>query len=274
MATLARWARQPLLHFVVLGAGLVGIERWQRPLPPTVIVVDREVRAGLVQDFSRRFGRAPSPVEAQALVQRYIETEVLVREASRRHLGDGDVIVRRRLLQKMELLLDALGEQGPPSEAMLADYLATHAARYQRPPMLTLEQVFVSGRSAEKKAQAEALRQRVQAGEGAVHLGEPFLHGRRLGPLALPELSRLFGGDVGEQAQQQAPMQWSAPVVSAYGWHVLRVIERTPGRPATLAEVHAEVLRDLGEETHAQRRKQALDKLRQRYQIQAPDGAW
>ena len=106
---LRRWLKEPLLHFAVLGAALVGLHRWVAP--PSLgrqIVLSAPLIHGLRQDHLRRNGALPTASEEAALVQRYIDNEVLYREALALGLDRGDIIVRRRLVQKMEFLTEGL----------------------------------------------------------------------------------------------------------------------------------------------------------------------
>jgi parvulin-like peptidyl-prolyl isomerase len=63
------------------------------------------------------------------------------------------------------------------------------------------------------------------------------------------------------------PGQWTGPIESSYGLHLVRVDEQIPGQVLPLATVHDAVLRDVMNE----RRRQALDaayaKMQQRYSI-------
>src|SRR6476469_6919771 len=104
-----RWYREPLVQMALAGAVLFALYRWvSPPRPGQRIEVSAEVVRGLRADHARRTGAAPTAAEEQALVRRYVENEALYREALALTLDRGDVIVRRRLVQKMELFLLSL----------------------------------------------------------------------------------------------------------------------------------------------------------------------
>ena len=97
-----RLLREPLVHFFVLAVLLLAVQqRFLKPASRQRIVVSPEVVRGLRQDFLRRTGGDPAPAEAAALLERYLDNEVLYREALAQGLDRGDIIVRRRLIQKM-----------------------------------------------------------------------------------------------------------------------------------------------------------------------------
>ena len=268
--TLRRWLREPLLHFAVLGAALFALHAAVAPPAPTDrIVVTTAVQRGFQQEHLRRHGRLPTADETRALVDRYVDTEVMLREALALGLDRGDIIVRRRLVQKMEFLNQGSEPLPPPTDDALQAFLAAHAERYQLASRLSLEHVFVSTQAHPNDAAAVAtdLRVRVEAGEDPARLGEPFLRGRVLKAQSEGELAGVFGPAFAHEAFSLVPDAWSGPIASSFGQHLVRVFDRSGGRPATVAEVRREVTRDWEEEQRAAAARAALARLRQRYDV-------
>ena len=100
-----RILREPVLHFVVLGAALFAYGRVApeaAPLPERHIEVTPADLARLQKNFEVFAGRAPQPEELEELVQDYVLDEILVQEALSRGLDKDDPEIRQRLRQKME----------------------------------------------------------------------------------------------------------------------------------------------------------------------------
>ncbi|MFO0572639.1 MAG: peptidylprolyl isomerase [Polyangia bacterium] len=271
-AGLRRIAAEPLVHFVVLALLLLGAQALQRlfTASPERIRLGREEQAGVAADLARRLGRAPTADELRAAVSRLIDDEVLVREALRRGLDQGDVIVRRRLIQKMELLAEALTPAPTPTDAELLALRDRAAGRYREPARVALEHVFVSrDRSGPEVARrAEALRRRLVAGEPPTALGEPFPHGAALGLLKESQLAAIFGAELARAALLLPPGAWSAPLPSSYGLHVVRVTAREEARLPSLDELRERLIVDLRDSQRDERRRLALDALRARYTVE------
>ena len=269
---LRRLAAEPLVHFVVLGLLLLGAQALQRlfTASPERIRLGREEQAGVAADLARRLGRAPTADELRAAVSRLIDDEVLMREALRRGLDRGDVIVRRRLIQKMELLAEALAPAPTPTDAELLALRDRAAARYCEPARVALEHVFVSQdrHGPEAPQRAAALRRRLVAGEPPASLGEPFPHGAALGLLKESQLAAIFGAELAHAVLLLPPGAWSAPLPSSYGLHVVRVTAREEPRLPSLDELRERLLIDLREARRDERRRSALDVLRARYTIE------
>ncbi|MGZ3444026.1 MAG: peptidylprolyl isomerase [Polyangia bacterium] len=261
--------REPWVRFLLLGAALLALHRLVAPRPPgRRIDVDGALVDGLRQEQRRRTGALPTADEERALVQRYVDSEVLYREALAQGLDRGDLIVRRRLVQKMEFLLEADADGREPSDEALRALLGDEAARFSRPARLTLEHVFVArDRHADARAEAEELRTRLAAGDEAARLGDPFLRGRRFAQVSARELAGVFGEPFADAVAALPDDRWSAPIESSFGLHLVRVSARTAARPATLDEVRAPLRQLWRERQRAALRRAGLERLRRRDEV-------
>lgn len=194
-----------------------------------------------------------------------VDEEALVREARALGLDREDPIVRRRLIQKMDLLLDALSDPGPLDEEALVAHLAAHPERFRREARLELEQVFVDrGRhGADTAARAEAVGAALRDGRPAT--GDPHPHGRRLGPMTRAGIEARLGVAVATAAEDAAPGIWTGPIESPWGLHWLRVTAREATRSPSLAEARAEIEADLRAERRAEAKRRRLAELRRRH---------
>ncbi|HWP66497.1 MAG TPA: peptidylprolyl isomerase [Candidatus Limnocylindria bacterium] len=232
----------------------------------------------LRQDHTRRLGVEPTPAEDAALVERYVDDEVLYREALAMGLDRGDIIVRRRLLQKMEFLLEGLHPVPEPTDAELEAYLEAHADRYRTPARIDLVHVFVSrdrhGDGA--GAVAAALREQLLAGANFAALGDPFLRGRELRAQSEQDLAGIFGPAFARAVVELPVDTWSPPIASSYGLHLVRVRARNPAALPPLARIRATVQQDWVDERRRATLRAAVDELRQKYVVRverAADGS-
>jgi hypothetical protein len=276
-ATLRKLIREPLFHFLLLGAVIffiagrshsIGVASGEK-----IVVTQRHIES-IVVGFSRTWMRPPTQEEMQGLVDDYVREEVLYREAKAMRLDQDDIIVRRRMRQKFEFLSeDRAARSGPPNEQELEAYLRQYANKYREEPRVTFEHIFFNrqkhGKSAE--ADAKAVLARLTGKNGAAidveKLGDAFLLPFRFEKVSVGETARLFGENFGKQLASVETGNWAGPLESNYGLHLVRVDERAPGIAPPLANVREAVLGDLMNE----RRKQELDaqyaKLRAGYTI-------
>lgn len=262
------WWRDPALHFVVAGAAVFAADRWLHPpADPRAVVISRPFVSGVRDELARRDGRPPDGPALRAAVQAFVDEELLYREALRLGLDRGDVIVRRRLVQKMEFLAeDDLGPE--PDDDALRRLVAAHPDRYALPMRVRFYGVFVDrGRHPDDAdAVARSLGARLAAGEDPARLGDPSTS-----PGAQSTTVDRVAAELGADAAatlRTAPLgRWSAPVASRFGLHLLRVDEREEARLPSLAEVRERALHDWREERVAAARRSALERLRARYAV-------
>jgi len=159
----ARWnpLREPLVHFALGALLILGAERAvprQRavvaPARPR-IVVDADALADLRARFESQSWHRATPDEERALVDEYVRDEALAREARARHLDEGDAVIRRRLVQKMELLLEAQSVT-EPTEAELTRWLDAHAAEFHRARTVSFEHVYFARSTRGDRAEPDA----------------------------------------------------------------------------------------------------------------------
>jgi len=267
--------REPLFHFLLLGAvvffiaersGSIGV-----PSGKKIVVTQSQIES-IVVGFSRTWMRPPTQEELQGLVNDYVRDEVLYREARTMGLDQDDVIVRRRMRQKFEFLVeDMAARTGPPSDQELEAYLRQHADKYSEEPSFGFEQIFFSRekRGAFAEAEATAMLARLR-GRGAIDiekLGDAFLLPSQFKKTSAGETARLFGEKFTNELTKVQLGTWAGPIESSYGLHLVRVNARIPEVAPPLANVRGSVLRDL----LSDRRKQELDtqyeKLRARYTV-------
>jgi hypothetical protein len=263
--------REPLTHFVALGAVLFAVDAWthRQHAAPRTITYDRAFLQGLAQDLARRDGRSPSGVELRAAAEALVREEVLYREGLTLGLERGDLIVRRRVVQKMEFLLEDTDLPAEPSEARLQAWLDAHPERFVPAPRVSLEQVFFDQgrRGGSLQGDVERARQGLLRGDAPGPLGDPFVSGGTLLGQSPAELAALLGEGSARAVTALPVGAWSEPLPSRYGLHLVRVTERTQGSAPGLSEVRDAVRAEVHREDAERRRQDAVARLVQRYDV-------
>jgi len=272
---LRKLIREPLFHFVLLGAViflLAGRVRSGSVGSGDKIVVTQSQIESIVVGFSRTWMRPPSQEELQGLVNDYVREEVLYREAKAMGLDQDDVIVRRRMRQKFEFLAeDQAARIGPPTDQELESYLRQHADKYSEEPSFSFDHIFFRRemRGASADAEANALLARL-SGKGTIDiakLGDAFLLPSRFEKTSADETARLFGEKFAEDLAKAPLGTWAGPIESSYGIHLVRVNARIPEGAPPLAKVRESVLRDLLSDRRNQELDTQYEKLRARYTV-------
>jgi len=270
MSLLGRVLREPLLHFALLAAVVLAVAHWVVPPSPRRIVVTADELRGLRQEHRRRTGTDPTPADEQALVDRFVDDEVLYREALALGLDRGDVILRRRLIQKMQFLTEDMSPVAEPTDADLEAYLAAHRQRYSVGDRVSLTHVFFTPYRPDDDVEARATDARAQlvAGIDPTTLGDPFVRGRDFVLETEPELAAVFGPAFASAVMALPVGAWSAPIRSSYGIHLVRIKERRVAQSLGMAELRDRLRHDWQEERRAGANQEALARLRAQYEIE------
>ncbi|HSW14744.1 MAG TPA: peptidylprolyl isomerase [Solimonas sp.] len=296
--------QQPLLHFLLLGALLFALQDHLRPREAIHLRAADVER--LREEWRSDTGRAPTPAQLQASLDHWLADEALLREALRLGLDQRDVVAQRRLLMNLRFAFpetplddaallreaEALEMQGSDlvmrrrliqameqrllgelrlSERELRDYVAAHPGRYAAPPRYHFRQVYLAAGRAPEEA-TRMLAQLRAAPPAATLPGDAFQLGERFDGLTAAEIARGFGADFAQALQQLPPGQWSGPLASPYGAHLLWLEQIEPGAPADFAALRQQAAYALLAEREAQFLAQARSRLRQRYRVQAESG--
>jgi len=251
---LKAFLREPLVHFLLLGAALFALDAWLRQPPAASADPEIVVSAGrintLAQNFKRTWQRPPTQEELDGLIQDFVREEVLYREALALGLDRDDTIIRRRLRQKLEFVSDEAAALVTPTDQDLAGFLATNADAFRIEGRATFAQVFLDpGRHpATLAADAAQLRDVLNAAGTATQpaaLGDSLLLLEpRYEDVSRSEVTRLFGSDFAAALFAQPAGQWVGPIASGYGVHLVRLDAMTPDRLPALAEVRPLVERE------------------------------
>jgi hypothetical protein len=263
--------REPLAHFLALGALLFLFFEWKSGSGSTRITITPGQVEHLASAFEKTWGRPPTEPEVKGLIDEQVREEVATREAVAMGLDRDDTIIRRRLRQKMEFLTEDAVDQAPPTDAELQGWLEEHAAAFGGGTQVALRLVHVStekrGASARTAAEKLLARLRARPEANADELGDASMLPREFPIGALSEVSRVFGSEFAAKVEAAEPGQWSGPIESPYGLHLVLVLERTAGALPALADVRRRVEREFLAERRRARLEALYERLLRKYTV-------
>ncbi len=240
--------REPLLHFLLIGMALFLL--YGRAAPPADdgnrITVTRAGIATLTSRFEATWSRPPTPVELQGLIDSYVRDEILFREGVALGLLKDDPVIKRRVRQKLEVLIEEEGKSGAASDVELTAYLNKHAAKFRMPPVLSFEQVLFdpANYGDQLEPALTAAKTALIGGATPESQGNPSMLPTRVEQLSLDLVARDFGDEFGKALETAPVGEWVGPVHSGFGVHLVRISERKPGYLPALEESRKAVTRE------------------------------
>ncbi|MBW0148322.1 peptidylprolyl isomerase [Marinobacter arenosus] len=271
--SMKRLVREPFVHFLLIGVALFGLYGGLNDAPDEVsgqnLVITESDVAQLASSFRQVWQRPPTRDELQRLVDKYVQEEILVREALAMGLDTGDAVIRQRLRQKMEFILDGAVASLEPSDQTLREYYRANAERFTTLPKVGFRHVFL-GKAMDETTVGSALRA-LKSGAALEEVGQPTLLPPELGASVRTTVDSNFGAGFFDQLVALPPGDWAGPVESAFGWHLVNVTGKTGG---TLPEF--ELIRDRVEDAWRRDASERLGEeqllaLKSDYRISVPD---
>jgi peptidyl-prolyl cis-trans isomerase C len=285
--------KEPLIQFLcvalllLLGERLINADayaydQYHIEVDDAVLLQYMQLRAKTFRpDDALKALQSLSAEDRQQLVDDYSREEALFREAMALNLDKNDQIIRRRLIQKMDYLVQGFYDEAEPlTEEDLRSYYQAHREEYKKPASATFTHVFVSSERhsiEEAKAMAVDLQKTLNAAkvpfENAPRYGERFLYNRNYVNRDDDEIASHFG----EPFQQQlfaleTGDQWRGPIQSTYGWHLVLLVKNSPAYIPPLEEIASNVFADAQREQQQKIKRQAIEKLMAKYQISDAGG--
>src|SRR5712671_7772251 len=127
--------REPLVHFVLLGALIFGADAVLHPPPKDdkVITVTKAMRQSFIENFDEDKSRSPSEAELEKMIESWVASEILYREGKMLAVDRGDDMIRDRIAFKLQLLIFDQIRVAPPTEDELRAWFADNHQRFDEP---------------------------------------------------------------------------------------------------------------------------------------------
>ena len=268
---LSRLWREPLLHFLLIGAALFlyygAVAEEDGEAPPKRITVSSGQVAQLAANFERSRMRQPTQEELDLMVESHVREEIFYREAMAMGLDQDDPMVRRRMRMKLEFMLEDLSGQDA-SDEVLTEFLNQHPDRFRDEAQVAFRQVYLNPdlRPA-LQDDARQLLSRLDDGSDPETLGDPTMTAKTFEVTPQSVIARDFGDEFSREVAVLPVGDWSGPVYSPFGAHLVRIDARIDARLPELAEIRSEVLRGYLTEKREQQKDLAYQRLREGYEV-------
>ncbi len=262
------WLREPLLHFLVLGGLLFGLDHYlvTREDDPRTIVVGAAVDAEAQQVFKAARGRDPNAEELAALRRVWLDNEVLYREGLALQVDKGDTSIRERVIFKALSVVDANTKLPQVTEEVLRKWFEAHRVKYDEPPRFDFQEAVLSGDASE--AGIRKFVETLEAGtQGEAEAGLRVFKGR-----PRSNIEQSYGPEFARALTEAKPHAWVA-LKSKDGWRAIRLEQLTPAKPAVFEALRNIVQQDWTDATLSEQRSAAVRSLMGKYKVVYEGGA-
>lgn len=265
--------QSPFFAFVLIGLALFAIDKVYQDYQGDQDYKIELTQAGierLAMLYAKQQNREVDEETLRQLIRAHIEEQALSREAVRRGLDEDDTIIRRRLAQKMKFIIEDRYDSEPIQEKELRAFYDKNKARYATPLLLSFEHIYLNPRDNEKiYERAQNIQKQVNAGQDWRETGDPFMLERQYERQNLNDINKNFGTYFTREIENYLPEknQFGPPIGSAYGLHLVRIIERIEPIEKSFDEVREQIIQDLKEEKRLIANQKAIDEVIAKYSV-------
>lgn len=253
--------REPLVHFVALAALLFAFDAVWSGDGREEIRVDRATSDYLIDQQSELLLRELSPEEQQEAVDRFVEDELLFREAKKRGLDDSSR-VRQLVVRNMRYFLT--GDPVKPGDAELLSFFEQNRDRFASSEALTLAHVFFP----EAAEVPDNILERLQAGDDLRDLQDSTsVVVSRIAKADEGQLATVFGPARASELIAIGDENWFGPVATRFGTHFVRVEERHSPRMPTFEEAEPWIEAEWARAEQSAAMDSAIDQFKDDYRI-------
>jgi hypothetical protein len=276
-----KFFKEPLLHFLIAGAALFAVYAWldggkdssEAETSRTVHVRAADVQ-WLMDIWARQWHREPTADEARGLVADYLKEEILAREARAMKLDENDIVMRRRLAQKLSFLIEDAVHMADPTDDDLRKIYDADRQRYNAGARISFNQIYFNPeRRADALADARHALADLSAGgtsADTAEMGDRLLAGIDFHDADEQTVSATFGPEFAKKVFTLKAGGWDGPLRSGYGLHLVHVSDlRTPQAPA-FAEIRPQLMEEWRRTQEEAANRKFLAALRKKYEI-VPD---
>jgi len=281
---LKRLLREPLLHFLLLGAALFAIYEYRQrgaggAEPAYQITLTSNDVQQLATAFEAQQHRPPSSAELNSLVENKVAEEVLYREALAMGLDKDDTVVKARMAEKMQFLGEDVSGVHEPTTAELKAWFDKHTDQFATPSRASFRHLYFSTDRRGQAALGDAekalpkLASESKDSKVASSLADSFMFQDYYTDYPLEELTNEFGPQFAPALAKLKPGSWQGPIESTHGWHLVFLDTITPTRTPEFAEIESEVKTAWLADEREQAWRNAYEAMRAKYSVALPPPA-
>ena len=262
-----RILQEPLLHFFVVGSILFFYLSVTESEPKSEIVISQGKINQLIAQYTKTRNRPPSDDELQGLIKIQIREELAFKHGEELGLVDNDTIIKRRVQQKIEFMLDSTISDLKPTQEELQNYLDSHKDKFMIEPIYSFKHIYINPEKHKdidsyiKELTSKNLDREYQ------ELGDSIMLESSFENISTAQIARLFGQKFSKNLDDVKLNAWVGPVKSGYGIHLVYIDKKTPRHLASLDRVKDNVALEYRIDAQKKAKDTFYDELQKQYEV-------
>lgn len=257
--------KSPLVYFLVIGSVLFFIYEALEPNNQEAIVVSKQTVEALIKADQELTQTELTEEYKQDLIEKYIDEEVLLREAFKRGLHQSDYRVRKRLLGIMYTSITEIVPE--PTLAQLRAYYDENKEKYLVNEALSYETIKFSYNSKNIPKDSKAFLEILENSDDPLQYSEATILGNRTSRKTYQEIAMEYGKIMADSTFAAKMNTWYGPFSSRNDIVYFRVIERHDAYTSEFEDIEAFLKEDYYITKAKANQQLKIEDLRKNYSI-------
>lgn len=281
--------QQPLLHFLIIGSLLFGFYEFYQKKDEIkdeskIIHIDQSKLLEYIQykssnfdkDRAKRYLEEINNNQKQALFDELSREEILYREAKALQLDNNDYVIKKRLIQKLEFILQGLIKDTTSlEESQVIEFYEQQKSNYALAAHMTFTHLFIN-RQHNEDAHQLAQTKLKDLNKKNVNFSDGFKSGDRF-PYHVNYVEKdqaIIASHFGVSMAKnlfQVPVNedsWQGPFESPLGFHLVKIRKHSQQRIPALEEIYNQVRADAELISRDNLLIQQIDKIVANYRVE------
>lgn len=262
----AKIIHSSMFHFFTAGAVIFGLYQFWGDKPQeskrNQIYITSEEQKNIEALLTKTKQRPPSKQELQNAIDELIDETIFYKEAINIGLDEDDVVVRRRLAQKLKFIIGDLSISEPTEDEISAFY-AENKEKYKQDASYMFNQIYFENLPQNPKMILQEIHQK----ESAKRMGDviDIPYGFKNAPAT--RIQQIFGVDFENALKEAELKQWFGPISSVYGYHYVNLLERKEAFYPSMDEIRTSLSDDWRWQQQNKAKITFINDMRKKYHI-------
>lgn len=267
--------KEPLFQFMTLSFCLFLIyfffnPREENEITSSKVVVNDAVVNRISSIWMAKWQRKPTPFELKNLINEYVREEILFRKGMELGFDKNDEIIKRRIVQKVEMMAEQLTEIQEVSEKDLKDFYNKHTQNYIPLPSMDFGFVYINPELHKNpKKYAEGVLKQIKNQNLTLKTapkGDDYSLSRKFINQDKEEIEKNLGGSFADNLFDKKHKGWFL-IESDYGFHIVNISKIYKTSLMKFKDVRNIVKSDYEVYRVEQMQNIALERFKKEYQI-------
>jgi hypothetical protein len=282
MKLLNKIIKEPLVHFLIIGAiafALYSFVKGSYVDKDYAIQISKSEVEAMINKWMAQLKRPPTKEEVDIFLEDYVQREILFREAKSMGLDKNDMVIKNRMLQKIDFLTNDLLVTASPTDAEALKYFNDNLEKYTIPRKIDFIHIFfnLDKRNFDDAKQTaldvkKNLNKSSSIPNNYFEKGDLFILPYEFYDLSKDEVSNKFGrSELSENLFGLEEKEWSGPYLSSYGMHLVYVSDKKSQGTLKFEDVKSDIKDLLIKNKRRDTKKRIISELKKKYDITYTD---